>query len=71
VVASLWPVSDTVATNLMTGMYRDILAPEAGQPHADGLEVARALAAAMRHELAQAPDLDPGLWAPFTVYVGQ
>jgi len=73
VVASLWPVSDGMGARLMTEMYQGILASDGAGPagsHADGREVARALGAAMRKELARAPGLDPGLWAPFSVYVG-
>lgn len=72
VVASLWPVSDGIAARLMTEMYQGILAADDGGrgTRANGGEVARALAAAMRKELARAPELDPALWAPFSVYVG-
>ena len=73
VVASLWPVSDGIAARLMTEMYEGILATDGsarGRSRANGREVAHALAAAMRVELARAPGLDPALWAPFTVYVG-
>jgi CHAT domain-containing protein/Tfp pilus assembly protein PilF len=73
VVASLWPVSDGIAARLMTEMYQGILASDdggRGSTQANGREVARALAAAMRKELARAPELDPALWAPFSVYVG-
>jgi CHAT domain-containing protein len=73
VVASLWPVSDGIAARLMTEMYQGILATDGaagGRSQANGREVAHALAAAMRVELARAPGLDPAIWAPFTVYVG-
>jgi CHAT domain-containing protein len=71
VVASLWPVSDAIAARLMTDMYRGIIAPEeTGRARTSSLQVAHALAAAMRDELAHAPGLDPALWAPFTVYLG-
>ncbi|HEV2290557.1 MAG TPA: CHAT domain-containing protein, partial [Gemmatimonadales bacterium] len=72
VVASLWPVSDGVAATLMVNMYRGLVAPEAStlpRGSSDGLEVARALADAMRQALERSPSLDPALWAPFTVYV--
>ena len=71
VVASLWPVSDGIAAQLMTDMYRGIIAPAGAsrQAQARSARVARALAAAMRARLDATPDLDPGLWAPFTVYV--
>jgi CHAT domain-containing protein len=61
VVASLWPVSDAIAANLMTNMYRYITV--------DGYPVATALGAAIRRELARTPSLDPALWGPFAVYV--
>jgi CHAT domain-containing protein len=73
VVASLWPVSDGIAARLMTEMYQGILASDGaarGGRQANGREVARALAAAMRKELVRAPGLDPALWSPFSVYVG-
>ena len=72
VVASLWPVSDGTAATLMANMYRGLMAadgPGAAHPRTDGLQVARALSAAMREELERAPELDPALWAPFTVYL--
>jgi CHAT domain-containing protein len=72
VVATLWPVSDGVAATLMTDMYRGVIASDGagtGQTQGGGLQVARALATAMREELAREPALDPALWAPFTVYV--
>jgi CHAT domain-containing protein len=61
VVASLWPVSDAIAADLMTNMYRYITV--------DGYPVAAALGAAIRAELARTPSLDPALWGPFAVYV--
>jgi CHAT domain-containing protein len=61
VVASLWPVSDAIAADLMTSMYRYITI--------DGDAVARALSAAIRAELSRTPSLDPALWGPFAVYV--
>ncbi len=61
VVASLWPVSDAIAANLMTDMYRYIMV--------DGYPVATALGAAIRAQLARTPSLDPALWGPFAVYV--
>lgn len=61
VVASLWPVADAIAADLMTDMYRYITA--------EGYPVAQALSAAIRTELARTPALDPGLWGPFAVYV--
>jgi CHAT domain-containing protein len=72
VVASLWPVTDALASRLVTDMYRGIIASDdAGREHVDagGLVVARALAGAMRAQLAEAPALDPALWAPFVAYV--
>ncbi len=61
VVASLWPVSDAIAADLMTNMYRHITI--------DGYSVAAALNEAIRAELARTPSLDPALWGPFAVYV--
>jgi CHAT domain-containing protein len=61
VVASLWPVSDAIAADLMTDMYRYITV--------DGYPVATALSAAIRAALARTPALDPALWGPFAVYV--
>jgi CHAT domain-containing protein len=61
VVASLWPVSDAIAADLMTDMYRYITA--------DGYPVATALAASIRAALTRTPSLDPALWGPFAVYV--
>jgi CHAT domain-containing protein len=61
VVASLWPVSDAIAADLMTSMYRYITI--------DGNAVAAALSAAIRAELTRTPSLDPALWGPFAVYV--
>jgi CHAT domain-containing protein len=72
VVASLWPVSDGIAARLMTDMYRGIISSDQSRnrlSQSGGLQVARALAGAMREELERAPELDPALWAPFTVYV--
>jgi CHAT domain-containing protein len=61
VVASQWPVSDAIAADLMTNMYRYITV--------DRYPVAAALAAAIRTALARTPALDPALWGPFAVYV--
>lgn len=61
VVASLWPVPDAIAADVMTDMYRYITV--------EGYPVARALGAAIRAELSRAPSLDPALWGPFAVYV--
>ncbi len=61
VVGSLWPVSDAIAADLMTDMYRYITA--------DGQRVEMALSAAIRTTLARTPALDPALWGPFAVYV--
>jgi CHAT domain-containing protein len=61
VVASLWPVSDAIAADLMTDMYRYITV--------EGYPVATALGAAIRTALARTPALDPALWGPFAVYV--
>ena len=73
VVASLWPVSDGMAADLMTDMYRElnmINVDSLGQrSQSSSLSVATALALAMRHELERAPSLDPALWAPFSVYI--
>jgi hypothetical protein len=54
-------------------MYRGIIGSaqtSRGEARAGSLEVAHALAAAMRKQLTSMPGLDPALWAPFTVYVG-
>lgn len=72
VVASLWPVSDGIAARLMTDMYRAIVVPDQTgdlRSESDGSNVANALTEAVRTELKRAPELDPALWAPFTVYV--
>jgi CHAT domain-containing protein len=61
VVASLWPVSDAIAADLMTDMYRYITA--------DGYPVAAALGASIGAALTRTPSLDPALWGPFAVYV--
>jgi CHAT domain-containing protein len=61
VVGSLWPVSDAIAADLMTDMYRHITT--------DGQRVDGALSAAIRMALARTPSLDPALWGPFAVYV--
>jgi CHAT domain-containing protein len=61
VVGSLWPVSDAIAADLMTDMYRNITA--------DGQPVEMALSAAIRAALVRIPSLDPALWGPFAVYV--
>jgi CHAT domain-containing protein len=68
VVASLWPVADGITAQLMTDMYKGIIAAD-GSGQSGGLTVARALAGAMRQQLERAPALDPALWAPFTAYV--
>ncbi len=73
VVASLWPVADEIAAELMTGMYRKLMRDEdnssAEVAHSLSEEVSDALAIAMRRALEQAPELDPALWGAFTVYV--
>ncbi len=61
VVGTLWPVSDAIAADVMTDMYRGITAN--GQP------VELALSGAIRSALARTPSLDPALWGPFAVYV--
>ena len=61
VVGTLWPVSDAIAADVMTDMYRNITA--SGQP------VEMALSAAIRSALVRTPALDPALWGPFAVYV--
>jgi CHAT domain-containing protein len=61
VVATLWPVSDAIAADVMTDMYRNIAAN--GQP------VEMALSSAIRSALTRTPALDPALWGPFAVYV--
>ena len=61
VVGTLWPVSDAIAADVMTDMYRNITAN--GQP------VEMALSSAIRAALARTPALDPALWGPFAVYV--
>jgi len=63
VVGSLWPVSDAIAADLMTDMYRYITA--------DGQRVEMALSNAIRTTLVRTPSLDPALWAPFAVYVSR
>ncbi len=63
VVGSLWPVSDAIAAELMTDMYRYITT--------DGQRVELALSAAIRATLARTPALDPALWGPFAVYVAR
>jgi CHAT domain-containing protein len=72
VVASLWPVSDGIAADLMTYMYQSMRSPTNGSEHGAagaGRDVASSLSAAMRHALQASPTLDPALWAPFEVYV--
>jgi CHAT domain-containing protein len=73
VVASLWPVSDGIAADLMTGMYREMTARRgSGGDRAAvsvGQGVARALTTAIRQLLQRSAQVDPALWAPFTVYV--
>ena len=72
VVASLWPVSDGIASDLMTYMYEQIKENDAAKAtHSvrPSEVVSRSLTAAMRHVLDQTPSLDPAIWAPFTVYV--
>jgi CHAT domain-containing protein len=61
VVGTLWPVSDAIAADVMTDMYRNITA--SGQP------VEMALSSAIRSALVRTPALDPALWGPFAVYV--
>jgi CHAT domain-containing protein len=61
VVGTLWPVSDAIAADVMTDMYRNITAN--GQP------VQVALSSAVRSALARTPALDPALWGPFAAYV--
>jgi CHAT domain-containing protein len=61
VVGTLWPVSDAIAADVMTDMYRNITAN--GQP------VEMALSSAIRSALVRTPALDPALWGPFAVYV--
>jgi CHAT domain-containing protein/tetratricopeptide (TPR) repeat protein len=61
VVGSLWPVSDAIAADLMTDMYRYITA--------DAQPVELALSSAIRAALVRSPSLDPALWGPFAVYV--
>jgi CHAT domain-containing protein len=63
VVGSLWPVSDAIAAEVMTDMYRYITS--------DGQRVELALSAAIRATLARTPALDPALWGPFAVYVAR
>jgi CHAT domain-containing protein len=79
VVASLWPVADGITERLMTDMYRQMVLGSTRSANAEGVPIARpaadsravvaALSTAMRHALADAPGLDPALWAPFAVYV--
>jgi CHAT domain-containing protein len=61
VVGTLWPVSDAIAADVMTDMYRNITV--------NGRSVEMALSAAIRSVLARTPALDPALWGPFAVYV--
>jgi CHAT domain-containing protein len=61
VVASLWRVPDETSSRLMTDLYRHLLR--------DSNDAPAALGAAMRAELARAPQADPALWAPFQVSV--
>jgi CHAT domain-containing protein len=61
VIASLWPVADAIAADLMTDMYRELTV--------NGQAVAPALSIAMRTVLARTPTLDPAIWGPFAVYV--
>jgi CHAT domain-containing protein len=61
VVGTLWPVSDAIAADVMTDMYRNITAN--GQP------VEMAVSSAIRAALVRTPALDPALWGPFAVYV--
>ncbi len=73
VVASLWPVTDGIAADLMTGMYREMTASrESGGGGAEvsaAQAVARSLTAAIRQLLQRSSQVDPALWAPFVVYV--
>ena len=61
VVGTLWPVSDAIAADLMTDMYRNITG--------GGRTVDMALSGAIRSVLTRTPALDPALWGPFAVYV--
>jgi CHAT domain-containing protein len=61
VVASLWPVADEMSAQLMTEFYRHLLR--------DSMSAPAALGSAMRSVLAQNPNADPALWAPFQVSV--
>jgi CHAT domain-containing protein len=61
VVASLWPVSDEIGAELMTGFYQHVL-------H-DSMRAPQALGAAMRSVLARGSPADPALWASFQVSV--
>ena len=72
VVASLWPVSDVIAADLMTYLYQAMIPnirAEAGNGSQSSATVTAALVSAMRRVLQTSPELDPALWAPFTVYV--
>jgi CHAT domain-containing protein len=73
VIASLWPVSDGIAADLMTEMYRQIATHDTQRnPAWTGTaseNVALSLTTAIRQVLDQTPALDPALWAPFSVYV--
>jgi CHAT domain-containing protein len=73
VVASLWPVSDGIAADLMTGMYRELTAAqdtgEQGPATTVAERVALSLTGAVRQLLQRSPEIDPALWAAFTVYV--
>jgi CHAT domain-containing protein len=73
VIASLWPVSDGIAADLMTEMYRQIATHDTQRNPAwtrtASENVALSLTTAIRQVLDQTPALDPALWAPFSVYV--
>ena len=60
VIASLWSTADELNAQLMTDMY--------GRLIGGGQRPERALADAMRAMLERTPNLDPGLWAPYSVY---
>jgi CHAT domain-containing protein len=71
VVASLWPVADGITANVMTGMYREMMSDARAPADIRGpsTSVVAAMSSAMRRALTADPNLDPSLWAPFSVYV--
>jgi CHAT domain-containing protein/tetratricopeptide (TPR) repeat protein len=60
VIASLWSTADELNAQLMTDMYARLIGK--------GRRAESALAEAMRAMLGRTPDMDPALWAPYSVY---